>query len=436
MEIREKIISILEYLLAICIIINANTIWNFMNLNVSQNLWIYTLIVLWVLVILSIKEICKNKKRLFILGIVLISVTLYNSIFIMVNGMDKGDFIIGFLGLLLGVILYTSGRINKKKRYSLILKVSNVMVILALISLYYYVKVIILKDMKPTSEIVFTWGGAREIPNYNNLYYITQYIDIGNHIFARNTGIFTEGPMYAFPLSIALIAELFFRKTKGWLNKVIIIVSTVILVVTIMTTLSTTAIGIMAAAIPLRILSFIVSSIRRKSKIKIAIGIVLLIVFATVGIMVGGFFLKNKVKNSADNQYGSYSVRKDDFKVGYETWKKNKIIGCGFNQYQYVQANMNFIGRGNDIGGSSGLMKVLPEGGLMLFMVYLIPFILAMLYGIKKRNLNVIFAYILIYIIFAVTAIQYRFLMIYFLGLGFSYSLNLLDKRKKKLKEE
>ena len=90
---------------------------------------------------------------------------------------------------------------------------------------------------------------------------------------------------------------------------------------------------------------------------------------------------------------------------------------------------MNFIGRGDDIGGSSGLMKVMPEGGLVLLGMYIIPFILAMLYGIKKRDLRVISVYILVYILFIVTAIQYRYMMIYFLALGFSYILTINENK-------
>lgn len=433
MFIKEEIINILEYFLAIYIVINANTVWNFRNSNISENLWICTLTVLFILILISFKDIWRNKKRLIPLGIILIGVSFYNSLFIMINGRDKETFVIEFLGLLLGVILYSAGRINRGKRYSLLLKFSNVMVILGIISLYYYVRIVILKNINPTSSILFTWGNRTDIPKYSDFYYITQHIKIGSQNLIRNTGIFTEGPMYAFPLSIALIAELFFRKTKGTLNKIIIIVSVIVLALTIMTTLSTTAIGIMSVAIPLRIFSFLIENLK-KSKAKTRIGIFILLIFIIAGALVGGFFLKNKMKNSANNKYGSYSIRKDDFKVGYETWKNNKIIGCGFNQYQYVQQNMNFIGRKNDIGGSSGIMKVLPEGGIMLFSVYLIPFILAIMYGIKKRNLNVIFAFILIFVIFTVTAIQYTYLMIYLLGLGFSYGLNPMTNKKLSIK--
>lgn len=426
MYIKEKLISILEYLLAFCIVLDANTVWNYVYY--SQYTWIYTIIILYLLILLSIKNIGKNKKRLFILGILLIIMSSYNVIFIMINGQNKGEFIIDFLVILIGFIIYSLSSINKYNRYSILLKISNIIVVLSVISLIFYFGGSILKYFKPTDYIQFKWGGAREIPSYHNIYYETQKIFLNGKLFIRNTGIFTEAPMYGFSLSIALITELFFRKTRGIKNLIILFISIPILILTILTTLSTTAIGIMCVSIPVRILISIVENIKKSKKI-VLINIILLVLLAGAGLKLGGYFLHNKIQNSAHNKYGSFDVRKDDIKVGYKVWKEYKLFGAGFDQYQYVQQQMNFIGREDDIGGSSGLMKVMPEGGLVLLGMYIIPFILAMLYGIKKRDLRVISVYIFVYILFIVTAIQYRYMMIYFLALGFSYILAINENK-------
>ncbi|OPX50374.1 O-antigen ligase family protein [Clostridium thermobutyricum] len=430
MYIKEKVISILEYLLAFCIIVNANTVWNFSYC--SQYLWIYTIIILYLIIILSVKHIKKNKGRLFILGILLIIISSYNAIFIMINGRSKGTFIIDFMAILLGFVIYSLICINKEDRYRLLLKISNIVVILAIISLVFYFGGTIFKYFKPTEYIPYHWGFTRKIPSYHNIYYETQDVLIGGKVFTRNTGIFTEAPMYGFSLSIALITELFIRKIKGFKNLIIFFISMPILIFTILTTLSTTAIGVMSVAIPIRILISIINNLKKSKKI-VLVNIILLIIVAFIGLKVGGYFLHNKIQNSAHNKYGSFAVRKDDFKVGYKVWKENKIWGVGFDQYQYVQQQMNFIGRGSNIGGSSALMKVMPEGGIVLLILYIIPFVLAMLYGIKKKDLCVISIFIFVYILFAVTEIQYRYMMIYFLALGYSYILTI--KKDKCLKE-
>ena len=430
MFIKEKIIIILEYILAFCIVVNANTIWNVSYY--SQDIWKYTIVILYLLIFLSIKDIIKNKIRLFILGILLIFISSYNVIFIMINGQNKGEFIIDFLVILIGFIIYNLASINKCKMYSLLLKISNIIVILAIISLIFYFGGSIFKYFKPTDYVQLSWGFTRNIPNYHNLYYETQNIVIGGKEFIRNTGIFPEAPMYGFSLSIALLTELFIRKFKGTRNIIISSISIIILILTILTTLSTTAIGVMCVAIPIRILISIIYNLKKSKKI-VLVNILLLIILALTGLRLGGYFLHNKIQNSYNNKYGSFAVRKDDFKVGYKVWKENKIFGVGFDQYQYVQQEMNFVGRGTDIGGSSGLMKVMPEGGLVLLMIYVVPFILAILYGIKKRDLCVISIFVFVYILFAVTEIQYRYMIIYFLALGISYILTI--KGEKCLKE-
>lgn len=427
---KEKIINILEYFLAFFIIVNVNTIWNYSYCN--QNMWEYTAIILYLLILLSIDKIITNKQVLFRMSILLIFISSYSVIFILLNGQNKQEFIIDFMVIFWGFIIYNVSLINKEKIYNLLFKVSNIIVILALISLIFYIGGSLLHIIKPTKYILLTWGWHREIPCYYNIYYEAQNIYIGGKWVLRNTGIFTEAPMYGFCLSIALITELFLRKTNGIKNIIILLLSIPILSITIITTLSTTAIGLMSVLIPIRIIISIVEN-RKKSKVRILISSILLGIFIILGGILGGYFLENKVKNSTNNAYGSFAVRKDDFKVGFRTWKENKFIGAGFDQFQYVQQRMNFIGRGTDIGGSSGLMKVMPEGGIVLLLLYIIPFILAIIYGVRKKDVKIISLYISIFILFSVTEIQYRYMMIYFLALGYSYILTI--KKDKCLKE-
>lgn len=426
MIVKEKIINFLEYILAFCIVINANTIWNYVYIN--KILWIVTLTTLYLLIILSINEINLIKYKTKILGILIIFIVSYNSIYIFLSGGNKGEFIIDFILFLLGVIIYSLRLHNIKNLYKILYKISTIVVILAIISLIFYILGSIFNYIKPTDYIKFKWGGTREIPSYHNMYYVTQKQWIFNIGFIRNTGIFTEAPMYGFVLIISLIIELFFKKIESKKELILYFMRILILIVTIFTTISTTAIGLLSIIIPVKIIINIIEN-RGKCKKLFLLNIILLIIFTFLGIKIGGYFLSSKIKASSDNRYGSFTVRKDDFKVGYKVWRENKLTGVGFDQYQYVQQQMNFIFRGDDIGGSSGLMKVMPEGGLVLLGMYIIPFILAMLYGIKKRDLRVISVYIFVYILFIVTAIQYRYMMIYFLALGFSYILAINENK-------
>ena len=144
----------------------------------------------------------------------------------MLNDVNRIQFIIEFVVILIGLIAYNVGLINKGEGSKLLIKISNIVVILAGISILCYLIFTVFKIIPPSSQMFYLWGGAREIPNYYNIYYVTQPITIHGMRFIRNTGIFTEAPMYAFMLTISVMCELFVRKNIKKVNLAILIVTT------------------------------------------------------------------------------------------------------------------------------------------------------------------------------------------------------------------
>ncbi len=413
---KEMLLNILEYILAIVVVINSNTVWNFMY--ISKKVTNLTIIVLYILIILSFKDIISIRKNFKKLIYVFMFLSIYNMAYALFSGVNRVNFIIDFVVILIGFLLYNLGLINKGQKYRFLLKISNIIVILAAISLIFYFLGSVVHLIYPSNQMYYTWGGDRFIPNYYNIYYETQTIHLSGREFIRNSGIFTEAPMYAFILSIGLMCELFVRKN---LNKIAV----GILIVTILTTLSTTGILIMMSLIFFKILIVISKSKYRKMLFRIIIPLLIII-----GVVIGGYFLINKI-HQGNGKTGSFSVRMDDFRVGFEAWKSHKLLGWGYNQYDYVRQYMNLVLRGTDIGGSSGLLAVLPEGGLMQLLIYIAPIFLSISYSIKKKNIGYAIVSIILFVLLTVTKIPYRYIVIYFLSIGWSILFMNWDNTKK-----
>ncbi|WP_288479661.1 O-antigen ligase family protein [uncultured Clostridium sp.] len=401
---KERLKKIFDYILAITMVINCNTIWNYMFINKINTIVLFITLVIAILI--GFKErFLYEVKFLLMIGFI----TSYNVIFILFNNGDKVNFVFNFIILFLLFIIYNFINLNNGNLYLLLFKVVNIIVILAVISVVLYLLCSIFKVINPTSYLKYRWGENRYIPSYYNIYYETQTIFIHGNEFIRNTGIFTEAPMYSFVLLFALIVEIFLNtKSKNMFK----LMKIVVLILTIFTTFSTT--GIVLSLLSLCI--FIFKSINKKNIFKIIVFCLIIIVFLAIS----GYFIYSKLLNSSNGSFGSYAARLGDFKAGIYAWNNNKIFGVGYKQYQYVQQYMDLLIRGyGGAGGSSALNMILSEGGIVFLIFYLLPLVFSFIYSVLRKNFNIFFIFIIFYIALIFTAVPYRYIVIYFLSIGF-----------------
>lgn len=123
-----------------------------------------------------------------------------------------------------------------QKHYQWLDKFVKLMKILATISLFFWLFGSLLNIIPATGEIILDWGPIRSIPNYYFSYFETQTATLGSLVYPRNSGIFTEAPMFAAALSLALITEYCLTKTTK---------TTIILIFALLSTGSYTAILIL-----------------------------------------------------------------------------------------------------------------------------------------------------------------------------------------------
>ena len=412
----NKIVNILEYVMAICIVINTNTVWS-NNIRFDNLVLMFLVFIIIISIFMSI-NILLNKKYFFREILFIICMFIYNLGYVLLSS-NKDDikrYVIIFILLLIPLIIYYFSKIIKGRRYNLLIKISNVIVFIAVISLVFYVFGTLLGKIKPTANVLLNWGNEKYISSYYNIYYEAQMINLGGKWIFRNTGIFTEAPMFSFSLSIALIIKLFFENKS---NRISILV----LIISIITTFSTT--GIIIAILACLMKWIFKNNNRSLSKI---IKMFIIPITLIISIFVIMFFYANK------QQTDSYSIRMDDYIVALKAWSKHPIIGNGFGTISTQIMKYTNVSRPN-LGGSSGFNSIISDGGIYMSLMYFTPFIVMLIYYLKNKNRNKAIAICLFFLLLVTTSVSYRGIMINLLAIMWAETFELSVGKKEYSKE-
>lgn len=399
----KKIFCVLEYMLAIFIILDCRSVFQhtLSNSNVI-NIALCALICCLVMLNLLAKRYDKNKVKKAILYFMVYY--LYMGLFILLNDMEGTKNYIYAFGIIFPLLFfyYYTSKKTKESIIKMLEKISNVMIVIATVSIILYFLGPILNLIKPTGSIYMKWGGERAILSYYNLQFITQNISIFGINIIRNTSIFTEAPMYSLNLSIALAIQMMISPSKNSFIKKII------LVITIITTTSTTGIIIATELIFFKIL--LQKSNKRIVKITKSIWfpIICIILFS-----IATFFYDFR------SETNSYSIRIDDYRASYQAWLEHPIVGNGYGSIEQIEEYMSGF-RMNNTGLSNSILVLLAQCGIYWGIIYMTPFILAIVYGIKNQKSSVIIFAGTIMILFITAIFQYTVMMLNLLAIGYS----------------
>jgi O-antigen ligase len=399
--------KIFEYIEVILLILTCSSVY---YLTEYKNYHLVEILIVVSFLNLIISIIGKTPKKEQITKIIVFCFFYYiiMLLFIVVNYSNLSNFIKLFLILL--PIFYCQYKIydNNECIKKILFKIPKVMTILAIISLVFYFIGSLANIIKPNGVITVFWGKLRTFPSYYGLHFNTQIISfLGNNII-RNTGLFPEAPMFSLNLTIALAIELFLVKEKSKYR-------CMILAFTNFTTLSTT--GIMAVCFMI-IIKYLLTN--RNSRIYAFSKLLIFPIVAITLISISYYFLNDKMQSS------SYDYRSDDYRAAYMAWLDHPIFGNGYNDATSIENYMSF-----SRGVSNSFMVILAEGGTYLFVIYLIPIIKAIHYGIRSENKNIIiFTGIIIYL-FITTTFQYRPLLLNLLAVGYALDYKKIKQNMK-----
>lgn len=282
----------------------------------------------------------------------------------------------------------------------------KIVTLIAIVSLIIWFFGSICGIIKPTGNVVYTWGNiTRRASSYFNIQFETQ---IEQTVFGmcRNTAFFTEAPKYGLILSMAYIFNYMFEGNKR---------TAMLLFVTIVSTFSFTAI---IAVILLHFIEYSMNVgkdvLSKKARLRtviwpIVIGIVLIIAF---------FLMSNKLDTS------SGVGRVGDFIVCFSVGLKHPIFGWGFLDNEYLNTVLHTSrlasGVGNTMGLSNSICQIFVDGGLCMLLFYLFPLIALILFG-KKQNKKILSAGVVLLYFFVTTYFAYTGVMFFVLSLGYAF---------------
>lgn len=392
---KIKTTDIMEYLFATALILNAQSMWSKLaNVQVWFS-WI-TLVVLWISVIglllskRNYKSLSLKKKTL----VIWIAIVGYLLVFLLV----RPSSIKTLLQLYMAIFAICLLVLETNDIRGILLKYKTLMLAIALISLLFWVFGSILHLIEPTGKVESIWNGTGAniyVNSYYNLYFEFQKSNISLASGYRNIAIFCEAPMAAFNFCVAFLVELFCEEKFSKRNLTLLCIA-------IISTISMT--GYVTVIVGITMKYFITNPKHKIFKV-VKILIVPVFLIAITVFAMSTFELKAGT--------GSGMVRLNDFSVGFEVWKKNKLFGVGYGNYDEIKAMMP-AWRMSNTGFSNSIMLLLAYGGVYVGFAYIFSFIRGILDSLKMHKYNKMAFIMLFVFMFLITNVPFIYLSVLF----------------------
>lgn len=410
---KNSVLSFLEYLIAICLIFDINSVWLRKD-NLGDNFFTYFAVTLLIMYVVIASKGLISRRRIGILFAFTLYVVLMVLTKLSITYLIRGIFEIG---IAFPLMLYALKYNMESERKSWVEKVSDVVVIIAAISLLFYFTGSVLDIMPGETTVTFSWGGDQTVPAYYNIYfesaqpvYVLRTI-IGEKI-VRNCACFLEPPMYAFVLCLSLGYEIL-GKSKISIKRALI------LIVTIITTGSSTGIG--TATLALAMYFMLKTVANKKKNILRVIGLVIVPLVVGIAIYTISFLLADKI----NNMVGSYNIRGDDVSACIRTFLSSPLWGVGIYNNNPIYARFSsFISRPSN-GLSTGLLIMLAQTGITMI-IWPIIVVVRKRYEMWQYCLLIIFL-----VLFTMTNVPYKLLNILYVG-----SILMVPKNKPGVKKK
>lgn len=394
---KNVFLKIFEYLFISVIILNFQSVWMYtFNLGLTFKKILILLLVISALGMLVFNgKILKSNfnKTMFTSAMLVILLGIY--VLFQPNG--RGSALKIFIPAILIFFLVSiqTDVINLLEIYK------KLLIIIAFISIFFWIFGSVLQIIKPNLMILSTWtgssGNVKSVPGYFGIYYETQHINLMGIDCVRNSAIFTEAPMAAFTFSIALGIEELISKDKHKFNSIILCLA-------IVTTTSSTGIVYM-------ILLYFCKYFGRKNKYEVAKNIKVLLI--PVLLILLFYFLYSVVMQKLT--YNSGNLRIDDFIVGYRTWLTAPLLGVGINNVTPILDNLS-LWRREFTGLSNSIAPLFAEGGLYVALIYIFSFCIGIYRWLKNNNYHMFVFTILYLIIFVITISPFNYLTFFMLS--------------------
>lgn len=333
---RNKIVNLFEYLLVIWIIFEYFTVY--MRLLSATDVCIAGVVILLCLLVFS-------RKRRYS-TVLTLSFIMYLLTVLLVSFFNEKRFLLFCLiYLIILPLFYLYFKISynygqKGCNTAWLKKYSNVVFIIACISLVFWFGTNIFDVFNPTGIIPNNWGEKVDfLKSYYYVYFETQTVELFGYPLQRNTSIFTEAPVCNLIFCFAFAIELFVLRSKS-------IIRNIIYITAIITTFSTAG----QLFLFVTLLAYILLYMDKESKIRKIL--VFLIPFILYGIyIVTTLIIEDKSETT------SYSKRSEDITWMIKIGLSNPIVGTGILTSKE--------------GVSNSFFHLFAEGGILLLAIYI-----------------------------------------------------------------
>ncbi len=342
------------------------------------------------------KAIIMNKINRAIVAFFLLSV--YFGVFIYNNGYNSQLFLTEFVKPTVVLAVLFIALMDKNDREKFILCYINIIFIVAIISLTFWLLGSVCNYITANDEIYSRWSGE-VIPSYYNIYFEPQKISfLGIYKGVRNSACFTEAPMSAYHFFLAAL----FNKKIFKCN-----IKQIVLLLAILSTFSTTCIiGV------LFVYTFdVIKKCYKNNYLRIIIPIL-----AIVSVVVIIKLLSKRLATLSGN------VRIDDIKACLLAWKDRPIWGNGYGNGEVL---LKYIAewRNGNYGSSNSYFVILSQGGIYLLFLYFVFFVKALVQSVFNKSLDYIVFVITLFGVTMVTVVSYQWLlMVVLFEIGFMFN--------------
>lgn len=352
----ELLLIVLEYLWAVVVVLNGNSVYH------ASAVKDYRLLELCLILTVTLLLLNWFIGRIRVTArdtIVAVAMMIYGVVYISARqaSMSVVDFALLFCCSLPSLYLLFIGLQKRGLLLGLIRKIVDVVFVLALISLFFWVFGTLLQIIRPNMATYINWGYAKRVMGYHGVHFQVQLDTtfFKDQYVHRNSGIFAEAPMFNLWLDIAIAIELFLKRRPSKLR-------VAVLAVTVVTTISVTGLLFLALCLVL----WVVQGYREQSafhKRMIIATMLLMLIPLLVVIVSYSLVMKSDTR--------SYDMRLSDYTAGLQLWWDYPIFGGGYanlralQQYSYAPNGV--------LGFSNSVAAVLGTGGLWITLLFYIP---------------------------------------------------------------
>lgn len=305
---------------------------------------------------------------------------------------------------------------------ALFLRHADLMFIFALLSLVVYLVVTFFPDNIYADDLRTRWIGVGNITHLNNylnlcVLRMSDSRSILGLVIHRNYGFFPESPMFSLELNTALYTELFLRpessrKPLRW----------IVLSLAVISSQSTFGMMLVLMAWFLKFLFGSTSEFRKKMLFPAAF------LFAAGC----GILLMHKLGEAGVSE-GSFAIHLEDYVLTLKAFSKRPLLGWGYENIRPVQALMSEERYAANRGLSNSLGVVLAQGGLVLGLFCMLPFLFAILQLWCKGRRSTGLWGIGTFAMYVLIIFQYHLLLIMFMAFGYSFPTLCRDEKTGKL---